>query len=180
MNMNSTPHIAAQARIATPMGDMTVAVTPRGVAGLWFDHQLHHPGDLSASINNNHAQINAVRRWLDAYWRDAPCADAADRALKLPSLDAAGTEFQQAVWRALCTIAPGTTSTYGAVAAAIGRPDASRAVGAAIGRNPIGIIVPCHRVIGKDGSLTGYAGGLDRKRRLLAHEAATMATGLLV
>jgi methylated-DNA-[protein]-cysteine S-methyltransferase len=81
-----------------------------------------------------------------------------------------GTPFQQAVWQALLAVPFGATSTYGAIAAAIRRPKAVRAVGAAVGANPIGIVVPCHRVVGADGSLTGYAGGLDRKARLLALE----------
>ena len=84
----------------------------------------------------------------------------------------AGTAFQRRVWDALCAVPYGDTSTYGRVARALGDPQAVRAVGAANGRNPIGIIVPCHRVVGADGSLTGYAGGLDRKRWLLRHEAA--------
>ena len=84
----------------------------------------------------------------------------------------AGTPFQQTVWRALRDIPPATTLTYGALAARIGRPSASRAVGAANGANPIAIIVPCHRVIGAQGRLTGYGGGIDRKRWLLDHERA--------
>jgi O-6-methylguanine DNA methyltransferase len=96
---------------------------------------------------------------------------------RLSSLDrvevaSAGTPFQQTVWRALRDIPPATTLTYGALAARIGRPSASRAVGAANGSNPIAIIVPCHRVIGSQGRLTGYGGGLDRKRWLLDHERA--------
>lgn len=83
-----------------------------------------------------------------------------------------GTGFQQIVWRALCGIPFGVTRSYGELAAAIGRPSASRAVGAANGRNPIAIIVPCHRVIGANGTLTGYGGGLDVKRWLLGHEGA--------
>ncbi len=82
--------------------------------------------------------------------------------------------FQQAVWRALRGIAAGHTSTYGEIAAQAGNPAASRAAGAAIGRNPLSIIVPCHRVIGRDGSLTGYAGGLERKRALLQHEGVLL------
>ncbi|MGE4360260.1 MAG: methylated-DNA--[protein]-cysteine S-methyltransferase, partial [Lysobacteraceae bacterium] len=83
-----------------------------------------------------------------------------------------GTHFQQTVWQALLRIPAGTTTTYGALAAQLDRPRAVRAVAAAVGRNPISVIVPCHRVVGADGALTGYAGGLDRKRRLLALEAA--------
>ncbi len=82
-----------------------------------------------------------------------------------------GTNFQRAVWAALHTISPGTTLSYAAIAKQIGRPAAVRAVGAANGANPIGIVVPCHRVIGADGSLTGYGGGIERKRWLLTHEA---------
>ncbi len=82
----------------------------------------------------------------------------------------AGTPFQQAVWQALRAIAPGTTTSYGALSRAIGKPRAVRAVGAAIGRNPISIIVPCHRVVGSSGALTGYAGGLQRKSALLQLE----------
>ena len=83
-----------------------------------------------------------------------------------------GTPFQQAVWRELRDIRHGETTTYGAIAKAIGRPTGSRAVGAAVGRNPLAVVVPCHRVIGAAGALTGYASGLDRKRWLLTHEAA--------
>jgi methylated-DNA-[protein]-cysteine S-methyltransferase len=82
-----------------------------------------------------------------------------------------GTPFQQMVWLALCDIPYGTTTSYGAIARAIGRPSSSRAVGMAIGRNAIGIVVPCHRVVGSTGALTGYGGGLHRKEWLLAHEA---------
>ncbi len=81
-----------------------------------------------------------------------------------------GTPFQQSVWRALCDVPFGATTSYSEIAETIGRPTAVRAVGAANGKNPIAIVVPCHRIIGRDGSLTGYAGGLERKRRLLEHE----------
>jgi methylated-DNA-[protein]-cysteine S-methyltransferase len=89
-----------------------------------------------------------------------------------------GTEFQQAVWRALLTIPSGQTTSYGQISQSISNPMAVRAVGAAVGRNPISIIVPCHRVLGADGSLTGYAGGLDRKTALLRLEGA-LAENLL-
>ena len=85
-----------------------------------------------------------------------------------------GTEFQRAVWDRLLTIPFGETSTYGAIARDLGRPSASRAVGASIGRNPIGVVIPCHRVVGSTGALTGYAGGLDRKRQLLDLEAQAL------
>ncbi len=94
------------------------------------------------------------------------------QAFDLP-LAARGTGFQQSVWRALTAIPYGVTRSYGEIAAEVGSPKASRAVGAANGRNPIAVIVPCHRVIGADGSLTGFGGGLDRKRWLLEHERAS-------
>ena len=96
---------------------------------------------------------------------------ASGSEFELP-LHAAGTAFQQRVWAALCDIPYGETASYGATATAIGAPTASRAVGLANGQNPISIIVPCHRVIGANGSLTGYGGGLEAKQWLLAHEAA--------
>ncbi|HEX4413591.1 MAG TPA: methylated-DNA--[protein]-cysteine S-methyltransferase [Lacipirellulaceae bacterium] len=110
-----------------------------------------------------------VVRELDAYF--AGDMNASDR---IPTATG-GTAFQRAVWRALRSIKPGTTKTYGQIAAKIGRPTASRAVGAANGANPIALIVPCHRVIGANGTLTGYASGLARKQWLLEHEVVHTA-----
>ena len=101
---------------------------------------------------------------LDAYFEGDICALGSLRVA------ARGTPFQEKVWQGLRAIPPGQTRSYGQLAAAIGRPGASRAVGAANHANPVGIVVPCHRVIGANGALTGYAGGLDRKRWLLEHE----------
>jgi methylated-DNA-[protein]-cysteine S-methyltransferase len=107
-----------------------------------------------------------ARAQLQAY----ACGELTEFAVPIrPS----GTEFQMDVWRALTRIPFGTTTTYGRLAAEIGRPLGSRAVGAAVGRNPLGIIVPCHRVIGADGSLTGFGGGLDTKAALLRLEGVT-------
>lgn len=158
-------HLEAQARIDTPLGPLTLAATARGLAGAWFDGQAHHPGALDAPTNATHPHIAAATSALQAHWAGPP------RAFSL-ALDAQGTLFQRAVWSALCEIAPGATRSYGEIAQRIGRPAAVRAVGAAVGRNPVSVIVPCHRVIGRDGSLTGYAGGLARKRALLAFEGA--------
>ena len=108
--------------------------------------------------------ISGVRAWLDAYFAGAS-ADVGG----LP-LDIRGTAFERKVWAALLAIPPGETTSYGAIANAMGSAGASRAVGAANGANPIAIIVPCHRVIGSSGSLTGYGGGLNRKTWLLDHE----------
>ncbi len=97
------------------------------------------------------------------------------RALDGVPLDGGGTPFQRRVWAELRRIPPGTTTSYGALAARLGVPNACRAVGAANGRNPIAIAVPCHRVVGADGGLCGYAGGVERKRWLLEHERAVLA-----
>lgn len=164
----NTPRLVAQCRIATPLGAMTLAATPAGLAGAWFDGQAHHPGPLAAAVDASHPWLQAAAAQLSAYFADGL------RRFTLP-LDAAGTPFQQAVWRALGAIPAGATTDYGAIAAALGRPQAARAVGAAVGRNPLSIVVPCHRVLGRDGALTGYAGGLPRKRALLALESALPA-----
>jgi methylated-DNA-[protein]-cysteine S-methyltransferase len=149
---------------------MTALATDQGLAGLWFDGQKHHPGALLAPDDPDHPTLRATARWLQAYW--AP----AGKATPLPALDLShGTPFQRAVWSALLQIPAGSTSTYAAMAAAAGSPAAVRAAGAAIGRNPISLIVPCHRVLGRSGALTGYAGGLDRKQALLTHEGAAPA-----
>jgi methylated-DNA-[protein]-cysteine S-methyltransferase len=114
--------------------------------------------------------LKATARWLHAYWARTPDGGPA------PALDlSSGTPFQRAVWAALLSIPSGGTSTYAAIAAAAGSPAAVRAAGAAIGRNPVSLVVPCHRVLGSGGALTGYAGGLERKRALLAHEGAIAA-----
>jgi methylated-DNA-[protein]-cysteine S-methyltransferase len=159
------PRIEALARIATPLGPLVLAATPQGLAGAWFDDQRHHPGAIDAPVDPRHPLLQQAAAALQAYWGDGT------QPFTLP-LDAEGTPFQQAVWQALCAIAPGDTCSYADIARRIGRPAAVRAVGAAVGRNPIGIIVPCHRVVGSDGSLTGYAGGLQRKQALLQHESA--------
>jgi methylated-DNA-[protein]-cysteine S-methyltransferase len=156
-------HLVAQASLATPLGPMLLAATLRGLAGAWFADQKHHPGVLDAPVDAAHPHIVQGMQALQAYWAGAPLPAAL-------VLDAAGTPFQQVVWRALCAIPAGQTSSYGAIARAIGRPAAVRAVGAAVGRNPISVLVPCHRVLGQDGTLTGYAGGLPRKQALLLHE----------
>jgi methylated-DNA-[protein]-cysteine S-methyltransferase len=112
------------------------------------------------------AAPTSVVRALDKYF------DGEFTALDGVQTATGGTPFQRAVWRALRKIAPGNTKSYGEIAAELGKPKASRAVGAANGANPIAIVVPCHRVIGADGSLTGYGGGIPRKRWLLEHERA--------
>jgi len=161
----TNPRIEAQMRIDTPLGPLTLAATARGLAGAWFDGQKHHPGPIAAPENPKHPHLAQAARELSAYWRGEPAR------FTVP-IDAEGTAFQQSVWKALRQIAPGRRQTYGEIAGRIGRPEAARAVGAAVGRNPVSVVVPCHRVVGSDGSLTGYAGGLERKRALLALEGS--------
>lgn len=163
--MNPHPKLVAQCAVDSPLGPIRLAATAHGLAGLWFDAQAHHPGPIDAATDPAQPHIALALQELAAYWHDPGIR------FTVP-LDPAGTPFQQAVWAVLRRIQPGQRLSYGAVAQRIGKPAAVRAVGAAVGRNPIGIIVPCHRVVGSDGSLTGYAGGLPRKQALLKAEAA--------
>ena len=157
-----------QAVIDTPLGPLTALASDAGLMGLWFDRQQHAPGALGAAVDASQRWLAQARVELDEYF-------AGRRRRFEVALAPQGTPFQEAVWRVLFTIACGDTTSYGRIARELGNPLASRAVGAAVGRNPISIIVPCHRVIGRDGSLTGYAGGLPRKRALLAHEKGSPA-----
>jgi len=152
-------------RIDTALGPMLVALGTDGLAGLWFIDQRHFPATAGWSEDQADPMFDAVAAELDEYFRGRR------RTFGLPLDLARGTAFQQAVWRALLDVPHGATSTYGRIAAAIGRPAAARAVGAAVGRNPVGIIVPCHRVFGADESPTGYAGGIERKLALRRLEA---------
>ncbi len=161
-------HCTAQATTLSPLGPVLLARTARGLAGAWFEGQQHHPGALAAPDQPADALLQEAARQLQAYFGGA--RDTFD----LP-LDLQGTAFQRSVWQALLRIAPGATCTYGDIAAALGSPSAVRAVGGAVGRNPVSVIVPCHRVMGRDGSLTGYAGGVDRKRALLRLEHVALA-----
>ena len=154
----------AQRQLVTPLGRVTLARTGRGLAGLWFEAQKHHPGALDVPERDDDPLLEEAAHQLAQYF-------AGDRsAFDLP-LDLQGTPFQQSVWQALTRIPPGRTCSYGALARDLGMPAAVRAVGAAVGRNPASVLVPCHRVLGQDGSLTGYAGGVERKRALLSLEA---------
>ena len=158
-----THHHILQRRIDTPLGPVTAARSAAGLSGLWFDGQKHHPGPLAVPHDDGRDPVlTAAAEALGAYFSGRP--------FTLPPLDPAGTAFQRAVWQALLAIAPGRPATYGALAERLGRASAARALGAAVGRNPISVLVPCHRVVGADGSLTGYAGGLARKQALLALE----------
>ena len=151
----------------SPLGTLTLAASPRGLVGVWFGDQAHLPALTAWPVQADHPVLMQTARELDAYFVRQ------DFRFTIPLDLAYGTAFQQQVWKCLLDIAPGDTTTYGAISQRLGKPKAVRAVGGAVGRNPIGIIVPCHRVIGADGTLTGYAGGLDRKVALLALERPT-------
>lgn len=153
--------------IDTTFGRMTLMTTPHGLAGAWFVGQRHYPAAaLLGRREDQHAPLHAAARQLQAF-----LAGTRGR-FDLPLDLSAGTPFQQSVWQALLRIPIGTTCSYADIGKVIGKPSAVRAVGAAVGRNPVSIIVPCHRVVGSNGALTGYAGGLPRKAQLLALEAA--------
>ena len=150
-----------QAAIATPLGTMRLVTDGRAILALEFDAPAIAATPLSLAARQ---LADAVARRLDAYF-------AGERVPFDFPLAPPGTPFQQSVWSALCGIPYGETVSYAEIARRVGRPSAVRAVGAANGRNPIAIVIPCHRVIGTNGTLTGYGGGLDRKRALLLLEA---------
>jgi methylated-DNA-[protein]-cysteine S-methyltransferase len=149
---------------------MTLAASPHGIAGIWFDGQKHMPDTSTWPEQAAHPLLLQAQAALQEYF-----AHVGSR-FNLPLDLGRGTAFQQQVWQALLHIPIGESLSYGALAARIGRPAAVRAVGAAVGRNPISIVVPCHRVLGAGGALTGYAGGLPRKVALLALERGMAET----
>ena len=159
-------------RTDTPLGELLIVADREGNlrASHWTDHETTLRRSLSQHYGENGFTLEAARNPNNL-------TEALRRyfAGELTAIDGlpvqtGGTPFQREVWRALRTIPCGTTVSYGELAEQIGRPAAVRAVGLANGANPVGIVVPCHRVIGADGSLTGYGGGLERKSWLLAHE----------
>ncbi|MBE4593034.1 cysteine methyltransferase [Vibrio navarrensis] len=147
----------------SPLGEMTLQANYEGILGIWFTTQTTRPDDLGQE-NANHAVLSLALTQLDEYFTGKRTQ------FDLP-IAAKGTAFQMQVWQALTTIPYGETWSYQELANAIGNPKAVRAVGLANGKNPVSIVVPCHRVIGKNGKLTGYAGGIERKRWLLERES---------
>ena len=149
---------------ASPIGELTL----RGEGGELT--AIHFPGRVGplGEATRDAPAFAAASRQLDEYF-------AGERRSFELSVRLDGTEFERAVWRELLRIPYGATTTYGAIAEAIGRPGEAREVGTAVGRTPVPIVVPCHRVVGADGALTGYGGGLDRKRALLDLEAGQLA-----
>lgn len=145
----------------SPLGRMYLGASNSRLVGAWFEGQAHLPDLSGLAKSPGHPVLLQTSKQLAEYF-------AGQRLhFDLPLDLSSGTVFQKTVWQALLDIAPGHTCSYQALSAAIGRPTATRAVGAAVGHNPLSIIVPCHRVIGANGALTGYAGGLQRKTALL-------------
>ncbi|RQP25655.1 methylated-DNA--[protein]-cysteine S-methyltransferase [Piscinibacter terrae] len=168
---HATRHIhaacTAQATIATPLGPVLLARTARGLAGVWFEGQKDHPGELNAPVVEDDPLLRAAAAQLADYF------SGRSKRFDVP-LDLHGTPFQLGVWKALLGIGQGQTRSYGDIARQLGSPKAMRAVGSAVGKNPVSVIVPCHRVLGTDGTLTGYAGGVHRKRALLTLEGVAL------
>ena len=165
MTEQHTPKPHVYKRLASPVGTLTLFGTDEGVAAILWENdrparvRLHVAGE-----DDRHPVLVEAGRQLNEYFAGVR------RQFQL-KLDVSGTAFQRAVWDALSTIPFGETRSYAQVAEQIGNPTAVRAVGAANGRNPVSIVVPCHRVIGSSGALTGFAGGLDVKAQLLAFES---------
>lgn len=150
-------------RISSPLGAITMVSDGTALTHLWFDGQKYDRLGLTPEAKERMLPVFAqTEQWLTAYFAGAPLPP-------LPPLHPKGTAFQERVWAALREIPYGETTTYGALAKALGCRSA-QAVGGAVGRNPISILIPCHRVVGADGSLTGYAGGVQRKAALLEME----------
>ncbi|MGA8270295.1 MAG: methylated-DNA--[protein]-cysteine S-methyltransferase [Candidatus Sulfotelmatobacter sp.] len=161
-------------RLETPIGEMVIVADHEGNLRVvdWTDHEARMRRFLRIHYGENRFKLEPVKNPCGFVEKINRYFAGELRVLDTLPVATNGTPFQRAVWRALRTIPCGTTITYGKLAEQIGKPTAVRAVGLANGSNPIGVIVPCHRVIGANGSLTGYGGGLERKRWLLQHESA--------
>jgi O-6-methylguanine DNA methyltransferase len=171
--LNDSPLLLMRSTVETPLGPMMALASGAALCALEFSSG-NRMTRLGARLDRwfgpytiqdgSNTMIDRARRWLDDYFKGIMPANGP------LTLDMRGHAFEQQVWRALREIPVGATSTYGAIARQLGSAGASRAVGLANGANPIAIIVPCHRVIGSNGTLTGYGGGLDKKRWLIDHE----------
>ena len=152
----------------SPVGTLRLVASDKGLAGVWFERsrpeRVRPRGDVESA---RHPVLVEAERQLREYF-------AGRRQTFDLKIDFVGTPFQRTVWKALLTIPFGQTRSYGQIAKQVGRPSASRAVGAANGRNPVSIVAPCHRVVGSTGALTGFGGGLDVKERLLRLEGASI------
>lgn len=153
-------------QLESPVGCLTLASDGTALTGVWMASHRALPQFADKDFCPALSVFQCTQNWLCAYFSGAPLPT-------LPPMSAVGTPFQQAVWTQLLTIPPGKTTTYGAISHSLQAQKISaspQAVGGAVGRNPISILIPCHRVLGADGSLTGYAGGLSVKRQLLQFE----------
>lgn len=148
---------------ASPLGEMLIVSDGQSVCGVWFLGQKHFPSFENLIRNDNLTVFREVKEWFDDYF------NGLNPEINF-KLKPQGSRFRLEVWKILSEIGYGETSTYGEIASKISPTMSARAVGGAVGHNPISILIPCHRVIGSDGRLTGYAGGLDRKRELLKLE----------
>lgn len=169
MNSGNLEHVAATSA-KSPVGRLVLLASTEGLTHVQLDGSQKLPhGELAGPNTRASRHVDAARRALDEYFAGRRTA------FEDLSLAPTGTPFQLRIWRELLRIPYGETTSYGRLAERIGRRGASRAVGGANARNPIGVIIPCHRVIGADGTLTGYGGGLAMKEWLLTHEGALCA-----
>ena len=150
--------------VPSPVGDLRLTSDGISLTGLYLP--VHRPDDTHWEESKDLAIFNSAKAWLDGYFSGKP------GAVEFP-LSPAGTAFQQRVWEILLTVPYGQTITYGTIAGQLGENMSAQAVGQAVGKNPISIIIPCHRVLGANGQLTGYAGGIENKKWLLRHEEET-------
>lgn len=155
----------------SPIGEITLASDGENLVGAWIEEQKYFANSIKEEIcsNDNPEIFKKTKAWLDKYFQGC------QPDIKSLPLSPCGSDFRQSVWKILCEIPYGQTTTYGEIARQIAKQKglskmSAQAIGGAVGHNPISIIIPCHRVIGTNGSLTGYAGGLDLKIKLLKHE----------
>lgn len=157
-----------RSRLPSPVGTLTLVASDAGLVAILWENDTPTRVRIDEAVEDgDHLILAATATQLDDYFAGT------STAFDLP-LAPRGTDFQRAVWHQLSAIPHGETRTYADLARALGQPTATRAVGAANGRNPLSIVVPCHRVVGSNGTLTGFAGGIEAKRWLLAHEGARL------
>lgn len=171
--MSSGVPIFSRRTLSAPFGALTVVGSGLGIRFVMFSNDAHpKPLErLHISDTEIHDSVSDAITQLEEYF------DGSRRNFELP-LDLQGTEFQVAAWNALAEIPYGSTASYGQQASSIGRPKAVRAIGGANGRNPVAIVLPCHRIVGADGSLTGFGGGIAVKKWLLDHEQSTLRSAI--
>lgn len=174
--MTRTACVIAHATVETPLGDMRLAISRNGLCGAWFTSGQPDCPDANSwgKEDGNHPLIVQAASEIGEYFQKR-------RSIFSVPIDiSAGTEFQKSVWQILLAIPFGALCSYRQIADAVGNPKAARAVGAAVGANPVSILIPCHRVIGSNRGLTGYAGGMQRKMALLTLEGHAFNNGLFI